>query len=116
MELKKEAFKIFLSLEEDKKLKEREYARMPKPQELEKLIQDLSQQLNDMQREIMHNQEQLRDVRHAIDGKNKENEQKSKDLKELLEIVENKKSEYVKINYEPNQIMKEADKISQENE
>jgi len=48
--------------------------------------------------------------------KNKENEQKAKDLKEVLEIVENKKSDYVRVNYEPNQIMKEADKLSMEND
>ena len=52
----------------------------------------------------------------AISIKHKENEQREKDLKEILEIVENKKSEYVRVNYEPNQIMKEADKISMENE
>lgn len=95
---------------------EREYARMPKAHELERRIQELELQQNDLSREIDQRHEEIKDLLNAINDKNKDLESKFKDLKEALESVEVRKGEYVVINAVPNQIIKESDKISMENE
>jgi chromosome segregation ATPase len=89
---------------------------MPKAHELERRIQELELQRNDISREIEQRNEEIKDLLSAISDKTKEVESKFKDLKEALESVEARKGEYVVINVVPNQIMKESDKISSENE
>lgn len=89
---------------------------MPKAHELERRIQELELSRNDLAREIKQRNEEIKDLLNSISDKKKENEIKAKELKEILDTIENKKSDYVVINTVPNQIIKEADKISMENE
>ena len=89
---------------------------MPKAHELERRIQELEFQRNDLSREIEQRNEEIKDLLSAINDKAKEADLKMKELKNTLENVESKKGEYVVINAVPNQIIKESDKISVENE
>lgn len=93
---------------------DREYARMPKPHELERRIEQLKLQNNEFSREISQRQEEINELRQTIMEKNLQLDLKRKEYKELLENVENCKNEYVMANMEPNQIAKECDKISME--
>lgn len=101
-------------LEEDKQLLDREYARMPKPHELERQIEQLKFQNNELSKEIMLRQEEINDLLQTIREKNLLMETKSKEYRDLLDKEENLKDQYVKENLLPNQYMKEYDKFSME--
>jgi chromosome segregation ATPase len=103
-------------LEEDKQILDREYARMPKPQELERQIEQLKAQNQELYREIQQRQEEISDMRQSVNDKNVLLETERKDLKELVESIENYKAEYVSVNTLPNQINKEFDKLFTEKE
>jgi len=98
-------------LEDDKELIDREYARMPKPHELEKRIEQLKMQNMDFARDIQQYQEEVKELRLNISNKAVVLETKRNELKQHLEEIENKKNEYVKIAASPNQTNKEVDKI-----
>lgn len=103
-------------LEEDKSILEREYARMPKPHELERRIVQLKHQNQELTREIVQRQEEIVELKRTIEQKGVDMEQKKKDLNDLLESVENHKNEYIIANMQPHQIAKEIDKLSTEKE
>lgn len=101
-------------LEEDKQLLDREYARMPKPHELERQIEELKIQNSELSKEIMLRQEEINDLKQTIRDKNMLMEHKNKEYRDLLDKEENLKDEYVKENLLPNQYMKEYDRFSSE--
>ncbi|RNA21673.1 coiled-coil domain-containing protein [Brachionus plicatilis] len=101
-------------LEEDKQLLDREYARMPKPHELERQIEELKLQNSDLSKEIMLRQEEINDLVQTIRDKNLLMEHRTKEYRDLLDKEESLKDEYVKENSMPNQYMKEYDKFSTE--
>jgi chromosome segregation ATPase len=103
-------------LEEDKNLLEREYARMPKPHELERRIDQLTQQNKDLTREITQRKEEISDLKRLIYDKNAHLDAQRKEYKELVESVEDHKNDYVQANAQPHQIAKEIDKIITEKE
>lgn len=103
-------------LEEDKAILEREYARMPKPHELERHIQQLKHQNQELTQEIAQRHEEIVELRRTIELKNSDVEDKKKELNALLESVEDHKNEYVNANMQPYQIAKEIDKLSTEKE
>ncbi len=104
----------YLRLEDDKQLLDREYARMPKPHELERRIEQLKLQNQEFSREISQRKDEINELKLTIQEKKQHFEQEKKNYKELQETVENYKNDYVQINIMPNQIMKESDKISTE--
>ena len=101
-------------LEEDKLILEREYARMPKPNELERQIKELKVQNLDLYREIQMRQEEIADLKQSVKDKNAHIDLKKKNYKELLDQIENLKADYVEVNTLPNQISKEFDKVFME--
>lgn len=103
-------------MEEDKGILEREYARMPKPHELERRIEQLKHQNIELSREIVQRKNEVAELKKTIDEKGFEVDRKKKELNEIIESVENHKNEYVNTNMQPYQIAKEIDKISTEKE
>lgn len=103
-------------LEEDKNLLAREYDRMPKPHVLEKQIEQLEYQNRELMKEISQRQSEIIDMQTMIEEKNISLEARKREYRELTNNVENLKSDYVQINMEPNQIMKENSKISNEHQ
>jgi chromosome segregation ATPase len=107
---------LLSSLEEDKQILDREYARMPKPQELERQIEQLKAQNQELYKEIQQRQDEIADMKQSVNEKNLLLETKRKDLKDLVDSIENHKAEYVSVNSLPNQINKEFDKLFTEKE
>jgi chromosome segregation ATPase len=70
-------------------LLDREYARMPKPHELERRIEQLKLQNNEFSREISQRQEEINELKLTIMDKNQQLDLKRREYKELLENVEN---------------------------
>lgn len=95
---------------------EREYARMPKPHELERRIAQLKHQNMELTREIAQRHEEIAELKRNIEAKAVEMEQKKKELNDQLELVETRKNEYIHANMQPHQIAKEIDKVSTEKE
>ncbi len=102
---------MWLRLEDDKELIDREYARMPKPHELEKRIEQLKMQNMDFARDIQQYQEEIKELQLNISNRAVVLESKRNELKQHLEEIENKKNEYVKMATSPNQTNKEIDKV-----
>ncbi len=103
-------------LEDDKNILKREYTRMPKPQELERRIEQLRAQNNEISKELTQRQEEIKDLNQTIMDKNNLIEIRKRELKEALEVVENYKNDYVQVNTLPMQISKECDRLLYETE
>ena len=103
-------------MEDDKNLLKREYSRMPKPAELERRIEQLKAQNNELSREITMRQEEIKELNQTILDKNGQIETRKKEYKEALDAVENYKSDYVQVNSLPMQISKECDRLLNESE
>lgn len=101
-------------LEDDKMLLEREYKRMPKPQELEKEMERLKKDNQELLREITQRKAEINDLKMTLSEKSSYYEGQKKEYRELLDTVESFKNDYVQVNLIPNQVMKECDKISTE--
>ena len=72
-------------LEDDKHLLDREYARMPKPHELERRIEQLKIQNTELSKEISQRQEEITDLKQTIRDKNSLLDLKRKEYKEILD-------------------------------
>lgn len=103
-------------LEDDKEMLDREYARMPKPQELEREIEHLKNTNSELSREITLRKAEISDLKLTIGEKNAYYETQKREYRELLDMVEARKNDYVQVNLLPNQLMKECDKIATETE
>jgi len=89
---------------------------MPKPQELERRIEQLRAQNNEISKELTQRQEEIKDLNQTIMDKNNLIEIRKRELKEALEVVENYKNDYVQVNTLPMQISKECDRLLYETE
>ena len=107
---------MYFSLEDDKNLLKREYSRMPKPAELERRIEQLKAQNDEISREITVRQEEIKELNQTILDKTGQIETRKRELKEALDAVENFKNDYVQVNSLPMQISKECDRLLFESE
>ncbi|XP_060560310.1 coiled-coil domain-containing protein 146-like [Ruditapes philippinarum] len=103
-------YQIEISTEE-KKLMDREYSRMPKAGEIEKKIKELQQACDDMKKEIVQRQLEVKTLKEDLDTSNRQVSMDSKEYEKLTEKMENLKGDLVQVNTVPNQIAKEADKL-----
>ncbi|KAL4226619.1 hypothetical protein ACF0H5_014602 [Mactra antiquata] len=104
-------YQIEISTEE-KKLMEREYARMPKAGEIEKKIKELQQACDDMRKEIVQRQLEVKTLKEDLETSNRQVSKDSKDYEKLTEKMENLKGDLVQVNTIPNQYAKECDKMA----
>ncbi len=107
-------FPFTKSLEEDKKLLEREFARMPKVHELERRIQELELGKSELIKEITHRKEEINDLKEALAKRQVEIDGKAKEYKESLQNVDSTKVDLFNVNSLINQITRECDKILNE--
>jgi len=103
-------YQIEISTEE-KKLMDREYARMPKAGEIEKKIKELQQAGDDMKKEIVQRQLEVKTLKEDLETSNRNLTKENKEQEKLVEKMENLKGELVQVNTLPNQYAKEADKL-----
>ncbi|XP_052779091.1 coiled-coil domain-containing protein 146-like [Mya arenaria] len=107
-------YQIEISTEE-KKLMEREYARMPKAGEIEKKMKELQAACDDMKKEIVQRQLETKTLREDLDNSTRQVKKDQQEYEKEQEKMENLKGELVQVNTVPNQIAKEADKINRKN-
>lgn len=104
-------YQIEISTEE-KKLMEREYARMPKQGEMEKKIKELQQACEEMRKEIGQRQLEGKTLKEDLETSARQVAMDRKEYEKLTEKMESLKGDLVQVNAKPNQIAKETDRLS----
>ncbi|KAG8439966.1 hypothetical protein GDO86_005944 [Hymenochirus boettgeri] len=99
-------------LQEEKRLLEREYERMPKAGDYEKRIQMLKENVKELQKENTQRKMEIKAMKEDLETKQKETEREKNELEKKLEQQEVCKEELVQLNYVPQQIGKEIEKIN----
>ncbi|XP_050405069.2 coiled-coil domain-containing protein 146 [Patella vulgata] len=101
-------------LQEEKKLVEREYSRLPKQGEVEKKIKELQTACDDMRKEIAQRQNESKNLREDLDTANRQMVTEKKEYEKLNDEMEKLKGELVQIQTIPGSIMKESDKLTRQ--
>ncbi|CAL1531513.1 unnamed protein product [Lymnaea stagnalis] len=98
-------------LEEEKKIVQREYNRLPKQGEIEKKMKELQSGNEELRREVLQRQNDAKDLKENLDTTNHQIAIDKKEFEKLSEELEKLKAEMVQVNFVPGQLSKEADKI-----
>ncbi|XP_013065193.2 coiled-coil domain-containing protein 146-like [Biomphalaria glabrata] len=98
-------------LDEEKKIIQREYSRLPKQGEIEKKIKELQNGNEEMRKEVLQRQNEVKTLVEDLDRTNHQIAHDKKEFEKLTEDMEKLKAELVQINFVPGQTAKEADKI-----
>ncbi|XP_074873192.1 coiled-coil domain-containing protein 146 [Carettochelys insculpta] len=99
------------SLQEDKRLLQREYERIPKQGETEKKIKVLKENCEELRKETIQRKMEIKALKEDVTAKQKLMLREQKEVEELLEQQNNLKDELVHIHAIPVQLGKEMDKI-----
>ncbi|XP_041349849.1 coiled-coil domain-containing protein 146-like [Gigantopelta aegis] len=99
-------------LTEEKKLVEKEYARMPNQSKIEKEVRELHASCEEMKKEIAQRQNEAKNLREDLDGSLRQVTIENKEYEALTSSIEQLKNELSQLNIIPGQIAKEADKIA----
>lgn len=102
------------TLEEEKKIIEREYNRLPKQGEIEKKIKELQAGTEEMKKEIVQRQIEAKTLREDLDATQRQTAADKKEYEKLTDELEKLKADLVQINTLPGQTAKEADKIQRQ--
>ncbi|BFZ08931.1 hypothetical protein BsWGS_11970 [Bradybaena similaris] len=98
-------------LEEEKKIVEREYNRLPKQGEVEKKIKELQNNSEELRREIVQRQIEAKTLKEDLESTQQQTSNYQKEFEKLSDEVEWLKAELVQVNTLPAQTAKESDKI-----
>ncbi|KAL3853073.1 hypothetical protein ACJMK2_016653 [Sinanodonta woodiana] len=102
------------TLQEERKIMDREYARMPKQGEIEKKIKELQAAADEMKKEISQRQLEAKTLREDLEHAQRQCSLDSKEYEKLQDKLENLKGDLVQVNAVPSQIAKEADKLARQ--
>ncbi|XP_070559070.1 coiled-coil domain-containing protein 146-like [Ptychodera flava] len=100
------------SLQEEKRMLEREYSRMPKKEEIEKQTKELEKNIGDLRVEIAQRQVEVKNLKEELDNRNRQVDIELKDLEKEVEKMENFKGELVQVQTLPGQYIKEMDRMN----
>ncbi|XP_063783054.1 coiled-coil domain-containing protein 146 isoform X2 [Pseudophryne corroboree] len=98
-------------LREEKKLLEREYERIPKVGELEKRSKLLKETSDELQKENTQRILEIKALKEDLASKEREIQREQKEVENKLQQQELKKDELVRIQYIPEQLGKDMEKI-----
>lgn len=104
----------FETLTEEKKILEKEFARLPKQGETEKKIKELQAACDEIKKEIMQRQMENKSLKEDLESNNRQNIQDKKEYEKLIDEMEKLKGDLVQVNSVPNQLMKEKDKLQRQ--
>ncbi|XP_054844285.1 coiled-coil domain-containing protein 146 isoform X2 [Eublepharis macularius] len=100
------------SLLEDKKLLEREYQRIPKSTDAEKLIKGLKESCEELRKETSHRRQEIKALKDDLAGRQKHLTKDKKELDEILRKQEDVKDELVRLQAIPIQLGKDIEKLN----
>ncbi|XP_025048306.1 coiled-coil domain-containing protein 146 isoform X2 [Alligator sinensis] len=99
-------------LQEEKKILQREYERIPKQGETEKRIKTLKENCEELRKETTQRRAEIKALKEDVASKQKLMLKEQKEVEELLEQEDNLKEELVQLHVIPVQLGKEMDKIN----
>uniref|UniRef100_H2Z879 Coiled-coil domain containing 146 n=1 Tax=Ciona savignyi TaxID=51511 RepID=H2Z879_CIOSA len=99
------------SLEEEMRLLQREYERVPKKDEVEAKKREIENQTEQQRKENAQRVLELKNLREDLETKDRQNGMDAKELEGKMEEVEGLKNSLVQIHGVPTQLSKEIDKI-----
>ncbi|XP_054844287.1 coiled-coil domain-containing protein 146 isoform X3 [Eublepharis macularius] len=105
-------FSALMSLLEDKKLLEREYQRIPKSTDAEKLIKGLKESCEELRKETSHRRQEIKALKDDLAGRQKHLTKDKKELDEILRKQEDVKDELVRLQAIPIQLGKDIEKLN----
>ncbi|XP_072026353.1 coiled-coil domain-containing protein 146-like [Amphiura filiformis] len=100
------------NLQEEKKMLEREYNRLPKKEEIEKQTKELNKQIEDLRIEIGQRKLEAKNLREELGTRDRQIELENKELETFIEEQENLKDKLVQVHSLPGQLVKEMDKMN----
>ncbi|XP_006816366.1 coiled-coil domain-containing protein 146-like [Saccoglossus kowalevskii] len=100
------------SLQEENKMLEREYSRMPKKEEIDKQTKELEKNIKELKVEIAQRQLEAKNLREELENKNRVVDVEVKELEKEIEKQENLKGELVSVQTLPGQYIKEMDRMN----
>ncbi|XP_067420622.1 coiled-coil domain-containing protein 146 [Emydura macquarii macquarii] len=99
------------SLQEDKRLLQKEYERIPKQGETEKKMKVLKENCEELRKETIQRRMEIKALKEDVTSKQRLMLREQKEVEELLEQQDNLKDELVHLHAIPVQLGKEMDKI-----
>ncbi|XP_075050579.1 coiled-coil domain-containing protein 146-like, partial [Mixophyes fleayi] len=102
----------YQSLREEKRLLEREYERIPKIGELEKRAKLLKETSDELQKENTQRILEIKALKEDLSSKEREIQREQKEVEKKLQQQEIKKDELVQVQYIPEQLGKDMEKIN----
>uniref|UniRef100_A0A8D0GWR1 Uncharacterized protein n=1 Tax=Sphenodon punctatus TaxID=8508 RepID=A0A8D0GWR1_SPHPU len=100
-----------VSLQEDKRLIEREFQRIPKPGETEKKVKVLKENCEELRKETVQRRTEIKGLKEDVASKQKQILREQKELAELIEEQDSLKDNLVRLHAIPVQLGKEIEKI-----
>uniref|UniRef100_A0A663EGU8 Coiled-coil domain containing 146 n=1 Tax=Aquila chrysaetos chrysaetos TaxID=223781 RepID=A0A663EGU8_AQUCH len=100
-------------LQEEKRLLENEYERIPKQREADKKIKQLKENCDELCKEVIQRKAEINAIKEDVSSKQKLMLTDKKEMEKLLEKQANLKDELVKILGVPAQLGKETEKMNQ---
>lgn len=101
-------------LQEEQRMIEKEYARMPKQGEVEKKIEELKQVCTEIRKEIANRQMESKNLKEEVEKKERHIKKEKAEYDTVAEEVEKLKADLVAVNTQPGQISKEADRFQRQ--
>jgi hypothetical protein len=101
-------------LEEDRKMVEKDYNRVPKQAETEKRIEELRVMGVELRKEISHRTQEIKSLKEDLEINIRQNQLKAKELEAAHEQIDTLKGDLVAVNSLPSQISKEADRFDRQ--
>ncbi|XP_053873615.1 coiled-coil domain-containing protein 146 isoform X2 [Malaclemys terrapin pileata] len=99
------------SLQEDKRLLQREYERIPKQGETEKKMKAVKENCEELRKETIQRRMEIKALKEDVTSKQRLMLREQKEVEELLEQQDDLKDELVRLHAIPVQLGKEMDKI-----
>ncbi|XP_033110097.1 coiled-coil domain-containing protein 146-like [Anneissia japonica] len=100
------------SLQEEKRMLEREYSRLPKKDEIDKQTKELTKGIEDLRVEIAQRKLEAKNLREELETKNRQVMIEKKEMEKTVEQVEKLKDDLVQVHSLPGQLVKEMDKMN----
>ena len=105
---------ILDGLKEERTMLEREYARMPKEEEIEKEVQDMKKFIEEMRVEVAKRNQETKTLKDELETRDREVKQLHSELEKSSYEEQNFKSQLLEVHSQPAHLLKQVDLMSRQ--
>ncbi|CAB4038185.1 Hypothetical predicted protein, partial [Paramuricea clavata] len=105
---------ILNGLKEERTMLEREYARMPKEEEIEKELKDVKKFIEDMKLEVAKRNQETKTLKEELETRDREVKQLQNEFEKSSYEEQNFKSQLLEVHSQPAHLMKQVDLMSRQ--